>query len=80
MYPDRNRTGDPLILRQALNPLSHTSQDWSVDFIKIKMGGLLFGFFFKTLYTKTYIIVGRMQGCIKVKWKLQGPLGFAAEP
>ena len=26
MCPDGNQTGDPLVCRQALNPLSHTSQ------------------------------------------------------
>ena len=28
-----NRTGDPLICRPALNPLSHTSQGWSFFFL-----------------------------------------------
>ena len=29
-----NQTGDPFVRRLALNTLSHTSQDWSLQFLK----------------------------------------------
>ena len=35
MYPDWDRTGDPLVNRLALSPLSHTSQGTILAFIFI---------------------------------------------